>query len=189
MILFIFIYRYPERQLPWPQVVLSEQILRLDGASTEGIFRVSADVDEVSTHKTKLDQWQLGDPSDAHVPANLLKLWYRELYEPLIPDSLYNECVSEPMSTERATNIIARLPRINRLVLYYLIRFLQKFSQTHVVVKTKMDSSNLAMVFAPNCLRCTAHDPRVIFENARKEMSFMRCLIEGLDTSSVKDLV
>ncbi|XP_044743030.1 rho GTPase-activating protein 39 isoform X1 [Chrysoperla carnea] len=182
--------KYPDRQLPWAQVVLSEQILRLDGASTEGIFRVSADVDEVNTYKNKLDQWELIDaPSDAHVPANLLKLWYRELYEPLIPDTLYDECVYEPMTIERATNIIQRLPRINRFVLCYLIRFLQTFSQPAVVSKTKMDASNLAMVFAPNCLRCTATDPRVIFENARKEMAFMRCLIEGLDTICVKDLV
>lgn len=53
--------KYPDRQLPWAQVVLSEQILRLDGASTEGIFRVSADVDEVNTYKNKLDQWELID--------------------------------------------------------------------------------------------------------------------------------
>ncbi|KAH7970535.1 hypothetical protein HPB49_009935 [Dermacentor silvarum] len=30
-----------------------------------------------------------GDP---HVPASLLKLWYRELHDPLIPAALYQEC-------------------------------------------------------------------------------------------------
>lgn len=48
---------------------------------------------------------------------------------------------------------------------------------------TKMDVSNLAMVMAPNCLRCQSDDPRVIFENTRKEMSFIRVLIQHLDTS------
>lgn len=51
-----------------------------------------------------------------------------------------------------------------------------------------MDSSNLAMVFAPNCLRCTSQDPKVILENARKEMGFMRTLISNMDTSSVANL-
>lgn len=52
-----------------------------------------------------------------------------------------------------------------------------------------MDSSNLAMVFAPNCLRCTSQDPKVILENARKEMAFMRTLITNMDTSSVANIV
>lgn len=52
-----------------------------------------------------------------------------------------------------------------------------------------MDSANLAMVFAPNCLRCTSQDPRVILDNARKEMTFMRCLILNMDTQQVKDML
>ena len=46
-----------------------------------------------------------------------------------------------------------------------------------------MDASNLAMVMAPNCLRCTSQDPRIIIDNARKEMGFIRTLIQCLDTS------
>lgn len=65
---------------------------------------------------------------------------------------------------------------------------MQLFSQPDVVASTKMDSANLAMVFAPNCLRCTSSDPRIILENARKEMAFMRMLIQHLDTSEVKDV-
>lgn len=73
-------------------------------------------------------------------------------------------------------------------VLTYLVYFLQQFGQPDVVASTKMDSSNLAMVFAPNCLRCTSQDPKVILENARKEMAFMRTLISHMDTSSVANI-
>lgn len=51
-----------------------------------------------------------------------------------------------------------------------------------------MDASNLAMVMAPNCLRCMSEDPRVIFENARKEMAFIRTLIQSLDTSFMEGI-
>lgn len=61
---------------------------------------------------------------DAHAPASLLKLWYRELYEPLIPDTLYAECVADPDNTENAFDIVQRLPRINRLV-FFIITLLQ----------------------------------------------------------------
>ena len=70
-------------------------------------------------------------------------------------------------------------------MLTYLIHFLQDFAQPEVVALTKMDSSNLAMVFAPNVLRCTSQDPKVILENTRKEMNFIRTLITTMDTSSI----
>ena len=52
---------------------------------------------------------------DAHAPASLLKLWYRELYDPLIPDGLYDECVATDDPKEVAL-IIEKLPAINKLV-------------------------------------------------------------------------
>lgn len=72
-----------------------------------------------------MDQWEVGQVSDAHVPASLLKLWYRELYESLIPDDLYPECVQYCSDPEKAVAVVHRLPEFYRLVLSYLIRFLQ----------------------------------------------------------------
>ncbi|XP_017057125.1 hornerin isoform X1 [Drosophila ficusphila] len=184
--------KFPFRKLPWIQTTLSEHVLLLNGKQTEGIFRVSADVDEVSCMKNRLDRWDVPDINnplvDAHAPASLLKLWYRELYDPLIPDAYYEDCVNTE-DPDKAKEIVNKLPEINQLVLTYLIHFLQQFSVSEVVTCTKMDSSNLAMVFAPNCLRCTSEDPKVILENARKEMSFMRTLIQHMDTSHVANLV
>lgn len=54
---------------------------------------------------------------------------------------------------------------------------------------TKMDVNNLAMVMAPNCLRCESTEPQVIFENTRKEMGFIRTLIQNLDTSFMEGIV
>ena len=39
---------------------------------------------------------RISAPSDPHVPASLLKLWYRELLEPLIPSHFYEQV--SPMS-------------------------------------------------------------------------------------------
>lgn len=170
--------------------------------------------------------------SPSIVPAaSLLKLWYRELEEPLIPHEFYEQCIAHYESPEAAVAVVHALPRINRLVLCYLIRFLQVrplpaharpirvwtcptpllcrapppnrppprlgppaappqvFVQPANVAITKMDVSNLAMVMAPNCLRCRSDDPRVIFENTRKEMSFLRVLIQHLDTSFMEGVL
>ncbi|XP_066983626.1 rho GTPase-activating protein 39 isoform X12 [Macrobrachium rosenbergii] len=181
--------RYPHRRLPWVQTTLSEEVLRLQGTNTEGIFRVPADFDEVHQLKQVVDQWEVGDCGDPHVAAALLKLWYRELYEPLIPDSLYQSAINAHDEPSQAVALVNKLPDINRLVLSYLIRFLQYFAQPDIVSATKMDASNLAMVMAPNCLRCTSDDPRVIYENTRKEMAFIRTLIQHLDTTFMEGVV
>lgn len=57
--------------------------------------------------------------------ASLLKLWYRELEEPLIPHEFYEQCIAHYESPEAAVAVVHALPRINRMVLCYLIRFLQ----------------------------------------------------------------
>lgn len=50
-------------------------------------FRVPGDIDEVNSQKVKLDRWEVPTSiTDPHVPASLLKLWFRELHEPLIPE-------------------------------------------------------------------------------------------------------
>lgn len=65
----------------------------------------------------------------------------------------------------------------------------QVFAAPENAQVTKMDVNNLAMVMAPNCLRCESDDPRVIFENTRKEMGFIRTLIQSLDTSFMEGIV
>ncbi|MBN3272699.1 RHG39 protein, partial [Polyodon spathula] len=181
---------FPDRKLPWAQVQLSQYVLSLGGAQTEGIFRVPGDIDEVNALKILVDQWKIPDNlSDPTVPASLLKLWYRELEEPLIPQSFYQQCISNYENPEAAIAVVQFLPELNRLVLCYLIHFLQVFAQPVNVSKTKMDVNNLAMVMAPNCLRCQSDDPRIIFENTRKEMSFLRMLIVHLDTSFIEGIV
>ncbi|KAM7410678.1 hypothetical protein PAMA_001898 [Pampus argenteus] len=132
--------------------------------------------------QTRLSEEVLGLNGD-QTEASLLKFWYRELEEPLIPHEFYEECINHYDNPEAAVNVVLGLPHINKLVLCYLIRFLQVFGQPANVTITKMDVNNLAMVMAPNCLRCQSDDPRVIFENTRKEMSFIRVLIQRLDTS------
>ena len=89
-------------------------------------YRVPGDIDEVNALKVRCDQWvPPTDCPDPHIPASLLKLWYRELHEPLIPSEFYHQCVNNFADQDAAINIVHQLPYINRMVLSYLIRFLQ----------------------------------------------------------------
>ena len=85
------------------------------------------DIDSVNSLKVACENWELPEHlcTDPHVPASLLKLWYRELAEPLIPFEFYDACLQAQDDPGEAANIVSRLPDLNRLCLVYLVRFLQ----------------------------------------------------------------
>ena len=203
--------RWPTRRLPWILTTLCEAILKMGGAGIEGIFRIAADTDELSFIKLVIDcinfdlldddgdilellNHNTDEPVDVHVFACLLKQWFRSLKDPIIPYELYDECLESSSSRrEIAVIVLEKLPKENKLVLGYLIRFLQVFAAPENANLTKMDDSNLSMIWAPNILRSTQSimnpfgmHPSTVFENTRKEMTFIRTLIQTLDTSFIQ---
>lgn len=180
--------KYPGRVLPWLETILIDLIISSDGQHTEGLFRVPANPDLLQTARFKLDRDVVPAVQDAHLPAALLKLWLRSLPEPLLPDSLYSRCLVSCDQPEEACRIVELLPSINRLVLAKLLDLLQLLAEDETVKHTKMDVCNLAMVMAPNILRCGSDDPRVMFDNTRREMTFIKTLILHYDTSFIRCL-
>ncbi|XP_065670803.1 rho GTPase-activating protein 39 isoform X2 [Hydra vulgaris] len=181
---------FPENRLPWILTTLTEAILLHNGLQTEGIFRVPGDIDEVNSLKIHVDNWKVPmHMNEPHVAASLLKLWFRDSYEPLIPQRFYDQCIHNCDNTEVCLNIVNSLPALNKLVFSYLIRLLQAFMIPTNVQYSKMDENNLAMVWAPNCLRCPSNDPREIFDCTRKEMAFLRTVMKALDTSFLEGVV
>ena len=65
----------------------------------------------------------------------------------------------------------------------------QIFTTAESVLHTKMSIDDLSMVTAPAILRCPYEDPRLICENMKKEMAFIRTLMTYLDTSFMEDII
>uniref|UniRef100_A0A915B3E1 Rho GTPase-activating protein 39 n=1 Tax=Parascaris univalens TaxID=6257 RepID=A0A915B3E1_PARUN len=180
--------KYPDRLLPWVQTTLIDLILSSDGQHTEGLFRVNANPEHIHTARLRLDRGLVPVVRDAHVPAALLKLWLRSLPEAVLPDALYSRCLAVCDQPEEACRLIELLPSVNRLVIAKLLHLLQLLAEEETVKYTKMDVCNLAMVMAPNMLRCGSDDPRVMFDNARREMTFIKTLILNYDTTFVRSI-
>lgn len=79
-------------------------------------------------------------------------------------------------------------PKVSSIKKYSFL-FLQAFMIPDNSSISKMGEDNLAMVWAPNCLRCPSEDPREIFDNTRKEMTFLRTIMRSLDTSFLEGVV
>ena len=153
----------------------------------EGIFRVPGDGDAVSELKLRIDKgyYTLDGFDDPHVLASLLKLWLRELADPLIPDEMYNDCIQDSKDPEACVMTVHRLPTINRRVVLFVVSFLQLFLDEKVQSVTKMTAPNLALVMAPNLLRCSSESMAVVFTNAQYEQTFVHNLLLHLKCDEV----
>ena len=110
----------------WGYLSVSESLCSESFCSMVRVLsRVPGDLDNVNALKVRCDQWQRPFLEDAHLPASLLKLWYRELAEPLIPSTFYEHCIVNCDQAEICLRLVNALPEINRAVLMYLIHFLQ----------------------------------------------------------------
>jgi len=130
---------------------------------------VPGDNDSISALKLRIDRgyYTLDGVDDPHVLASLMKLWLRELCDPLVPEELYNECVQNAKDPEACIQIVERLPTTNRRVVLFVISFLQIFLDDRTQSVTKMTPANLALVMAPNLLRCNSDSMAVVFTNAQ----------------------
>ncbi|XP_017277317.1 rho GTPase-activating protein 17b isoform X2 [Kryptolebias marmoratus] len=129
------------------------------GMKEEGLFRIAAGASKLKKLKAALDcsTSQLQDfYSDPHAVAGALKSYLRELPEPLMTFSLYDEwtqasSVADPDKRLQALWVTCdHLPKANKTNFRYLVKFLAKLAQESDV--NKMTPSNIAIVLGPNLL-------------------------------------
>ncbi|KAI8997075.1 hypothetical protein BDB01DRAFT_769721 [Pilobolus umbonatus] len=173
-----------DKQLFIPQIVpfLANTIRETHGELSEGIFRVSGDADAVTDLRVRIEneQYNATGITDPNIPASLLKYWLRDLADPIIVTEYYDDCIKYAEDPEKAIDIINRLPDTNRRIALFLISFLQEFTDPSIIKHTLMNVNNLAMVFAPNFLRCPSESLTTVFENSKYEQAFLRTLINEM---------
>lgn len=134
------------------------------------------------------DNYDISGITEASVPASLFKFWLRDLTDPIIPTDLYQNCIDNAEDPEKALKIVQQIPEHNRNVLLYLIGFLQVISDPKNQPITRMSVNNIAMVFAPNILRCPSDNLQLVLENTKFEQAFVRNLIDHLKTDAFKTM-
>ncbi|CEP13381.1 hypothetical protein [Parasitella parasitica] len=172
----------PTLQIPQIVPFLANTVRQTNGQQSEGIFRVSGDADAVTDLRVRIENgnYDASGITDPNVPASLLKYWLRDLAEPIISSEDYDDCIRYAEIPEKAIAIINRLPDTNRRIALFTISFLQEFTDPALIKHTLMNVNNLAMVFAPNFLRCPSESLTTVFENSKYEQAFLRTLINEM---------
>nr|P46941.1 RecName: Full=WW domain-containing protein tag-325 [Caenorhabditis elegans] len=132
------------------------EVIESKGLETDGIYRVSGNLSAVQKIRCQADQDNykaLVSEEDIHVLTGALKLFFRELTDPLFPISLHKEYTSAmqmPNATTRFKKfeeLLSRLPNENRETLKMLLRHLNRVASHSS--QNRMQQHNLAIVFGP----------------------------------------
>ncbi|XP_026134021.1 rho GTPase-activating protein 22 isoform X1 [Carassius auratus] len=160
--------------------------IREQGLKEEGLFRMPGQANLV---RELQDAFDCGDKplfdsnTDIHTVASLLKLYLRELPEPVIPFNKYEDFLTcaqlllkdDEVGLSELVNQVNNLPQANYNLLKYICKFLDEV-QSHSN-ENKMSVQNLATVFGPNILRPKVEDPVSMMEGTSQVQHLMTVLI------------
>ncbi|KPJ13027.1 Rho GTPase-activating protein 15 [Papilio machaon] len=130
-----------------------------ENLSTDGLYRASGNLSQVQKIRLEIDQKNqsvISNNTDIHVLTGALKLFFRELKEPLIPctmfDRVLSACSIKPREAriKEFREIVNCLPECNRDTLKFLLEHLLKVTQYSE--RNRMHTANLAIVFGPTLL-------------------------------------
>ncbi|XP_018551974.1 active breakpoint cluster region-related protein isoform X1 [Lates calcarifer] len=132
------------------------------GMAEVGIYRISGTTSEISMLKAAFNS-NLREAvtrlrsAEVNAVSGVLKLYFRELPEPLIPTELFQSLARTLDIQDMDSRLVSMLsllqscPDANRHTFLYLIRHLQRISERQDI--NKMSLLNLATVFGPSLLR------------------------------------
>ncbi|XP_033474930.1 rho GTPase-activating protein 25 [Epinephelus lanceolatus] len=167
------------------------EFIKEHGLDEEGIFRLPGQDNAVKQFRDAFDAGErpsFPSDTDVHTVASLLKLYLRELPEPVVPWTQYQaflDCTNllDPSSSEGLEKLekqIALLPRNNYNLLSYVCRFLFEV-QLHSKVN-KMNVENLATVMGINLLKPQIEDPITVMKATPQIQKLMTVMIRQHET-------
>uniref|UniRef100_A0A8C4GJ81 Breakpoint cluster region protein n=1 Tax=Dicentrarchus labrax TaxID=13489 RepID=A0A8C4GJ81_DICLA len=140
------------------------------GIEEVGIYRVSGVATDIQALKTAFDTNHkdvsvMMSEMDVNAIAGTLKLYFRELPEPLFTDELYPNfaggiTLSDSVAKESCMlNLLLSLPEPNLVTFLFLLDHLKRVAEKESI--NKMSLHNLATVFGPTLLRPSEKDSKI----------------------------
>uniref|UniRef100_A0A183DN45 Rho-GAP domain-containing protein n=1 Tax=Gongylonema pulchrum TaxID=637853 RepID=A0A183DN45_9BILA len=145
----------------------------------QGIFRISGSQIEINAFREAFEKGDdplrdVVDAADVNSIAGVLKLYLRELREPLFPIFLFDQltecakCSNAQEFVKQVVPLIEKLSQSTQLVLRYLFAFLNHLSEFSD--ENMMDPYNLAICFGPTLLPIPEGKDQVFYHNFVNEL-------------------
>ncbi|ROK31101.1 Rho GTPase-activating protein 15 [Anabarilius grahami] len=131
------------------------------GLETDGIYRVSGNLAVIQKLRFAVnhERLDLDDPQweDIHVITGALKLFFRELPEPLIPYGFFHDIIETVKisdyldKVDRLKLLVISMPPPNHDTLSHMIRHLKRVMENSD--SNRMTTQNIGIVFGPTLMR------------------------------------
>lgn len=154
-------------------LLLQSRLYDQGGLQAEGVFRITGENSEEEFVREQLNKGIIPDGIDVHCLAGLIKAWFRELPRGVL-DPLPSEQVMQCESDEDFVKVVRLLPQTEASLLNWAINLMADVIQFEHV--NKMNSRNLALVFAPNMSQMA--DPLTALMYAVQVMKLLKSLTE-----------
>ncbi|KAK9758819.1 Variant SH3 domain [Popillia japonica] len=155
------------------------RVINLFGLHHQGIFRVSGSQVEINNFRDAFEKGEdplseMTDSSDINSVAGVLKLYLRELREPLFPIIYFEQFMdlaqleSKREFVNKIKELVLSLPRPVTIVMRYLFAFLNHLSEFSD--ENMMDPYNLAICFGPTLVPVPDDKDQVQYQNQVNEL-------------------
>lgn len=182
-------------QVPQLLITLCEYIesqcqinIQCNNSLVEGIYRISVESRQIADLQSQLESGNYNiSKHTVHTCCALLKQWIRTLSTPIIPYTLYTQCIEIGQLFNNNTGIIQHkliqfyslLPDINKSVLTYLIQHISRLHSNYHV-STRMNIDAYAIVLSPNLCRTRTNDTQTLLQDTKHATSFCNKLITNI---------
>jgi len=161
---------------PIPNVLvkLKKELFLNNGHLIEGIFRIAPNQEECKVVEDDLNNGKLKDINfsiiDGDLIANLIKLWFRELPNPVLQELLNGNKIENAKSIDKVQGVVDGVNEPYKSYFIWLLDLCLDIIQHGAT--NKMSVKAMAVVMAPNL-----YDPSKI-QNPVKIMSFSAAIVK-----------
>jgi len=141
-----------QSNIPTILVKLKTYLIEKGGLDLVGIFRMTPTTSALNRVKVELNMNTFKHCDDLHVVAKLIKVWFRELPQPIFHDEKVMALLTDPSghTLKSAQDLIAAIKEPAQSIFMWLVDLCILVSAREKV--NKMSPRNCAIVFGPNLI-------------------------------------
>lgn len=161
---------------------------KVENMKSDGLYRASGNLSQVQKIRLQVDQNNLivlDQEVDVHVLTGALKLFFRELKEPLIPFEHFSKALQASTNSNKKEKlqhfreIVKALPVPNRDTLEFLLRHLLRVTEYKEF--NRMHIPNLAIVFGPTLMWPEEESSNIALELMQQNL-VIECFLQDFDS-------
>ena len=186
-----------DSEIPCILQMLKRLFMEKKGADLEGIFRIAPGREQCDLAMVQIDAGEFEDCEDAHIVANLIKIFFRSLPENVCSEKAIPEKVIylvADSNIDEAYKMLMDIQNPWKSIILWLLDLMAIVVQNEKV--NKMCVKNISVVMAPNLFTPNIENPMAALTKSQKVVEFLQKLLSArlkhyykLEPDAVKNMM